>query len=222
MMAVRLHLFFALATTFILPLNAQVPMVFNYQGRIVDGTNLVNGTLAVVIDLYDAETGGGRVYSETQTLSVLDGLYSLSIGASNNTPGSLLSALESDTVYLELTFDATVLSPRSRIVSVTFAAVSRFAESLDTGDRALFSDPLRLTRSDSRISRGRTQIHIHADKLTLEALMVDAGGVLRLTADVPVAVRVSPGERYRDNAIISRARASTGPDFPSITLSPLW
>ncbi len=134
-------------------------MVFNDQGRIVDGTNLVNGTLAVIIDRYDAETGGGCIYSETQTLSVLDGLYSLSIGASNNTPGSLLSALESDTVYLELTFDAMGLSPRSRIVSVPFAAVSRFAESLDTGDRALFSDPLRLTRSDSRISRGRTDPH---------------------------------------------------------------
>ena len=42
---------------------------------------------------------------------------------------------------------------------------------------------------------------------------MDAGGVLRLTADAPVAVLVSPGERYRDNAIISWTRID-GTGFP--------
>jgi len=129
-----------------LPLYAEVPIEFNHQGRIVGGTNLVTGTSLVTVHLYDAETGGTRIYSETQTVTIVDGLYSLSIGASNSTPGSLESALEANPIYLELTFDATTLSPRSRIVSVPFAVASRFAESLDAGDRALYSDLLRYTQ----------------------------------------------------------------------------
>jgi type VI secretion system secreted protein VgrG len=125
------------------PLYAEVPIEFNYQGRIVDGTNLVNGTSTVLINLFDAETGGGQVYSETQSVGVVDGLYSLSVGASNSVPGSLSSALAVDPLYLELSFDGATLSPRTRIVSVPYAALSRHAESLDTGDRALYSDLAR-------------------------------------------------------------------------------
>ena len=38
---------------------AQAPEIFRYQGRLVDGTNLVNATLPMSFKLYDALSGGG-------------------------------------------------------------------------------------------------------------------------------------------------------------------
>ena len=46
-----------IATAF--QLWAQIPEMFRYQGRLVDGTNLVNATVPMSFKLYDALSGGG-------------------------------------------------------------------------------------------------------------------------------------------------------------------
>jgi len=99
---------------------AQAPEMFRYQGRLVDGTNLVNATLPMSIKLYDALSGGTRLYEDSNSVLVVDGLYSTYIG-DNTVYGSLTNAMTNAVVYLELTVNGATLSPRERLVSVPYA-----------------------------------------------------------------------------------------------------
>ena len=99
---------------------AQAPEMFRYQGRLVDGTNVVNATLPMNFKLYDALSDGNKLYEDTNSVLVVDGLYSTMIG-DDTVSGSLTNALTNATVYLELTVDGETLSPRERVVSVPYA-----------------------------------------------------------------------------------------------------
>ncbi len=110
----------ALATAAAWNLWAQAPEMFRYQGRLVDGTNLVNATLPMSFKLYNALSDGTKLYEDSNSVLVVDGLYSTMIG-DNTISGSLTNALTNATVYLELTVDGEALSPRERLVSVPYA-----------------------------------------------------------------------------------------------------
>ena len=76
--------------------SADVPERINYQGRLVAGTNLVNGATQMVFKVFNVDTGGSPLYQETQTVTVVDGLYATQIGASNSVPGALSAQYEYD------------------------------------------------------------------------------------------------------------------------------
>jgi hypothetical protein len=104
----------------VLNLRAQAPEMFRYQGRLVDGTNLVNATVPMSFKLYDALSGGTQLYEDSNSVLVVDGLYSTTIG-DNTVYGSLANTLTNVAVYLELTVNGETLSPRERLVSVPYA-----------------------------------------------------------------------------------------------------
>ena len=104
--------------------SAQPPALINHQGRLVDGTNLVNDTVEIVFRMYHQDMGGAPQYAETQTVVVVDGLYSAMIGASNASPTALEGALDGETVYLEIAVDGTALSPRERLICAPYAMVA--------------------------------------------------------------------------------------------------
>ncbi len=99
---------------------AEAPEMFRYQGRLVDGTNLVNATLPMSFKLYDALSDGTLLYEDSNDVLVVDGLYSTHIG-DDTVLGSLTNALTNTAVYLELTVGSETLSPRERLVSVPYA-----------------------------------------------------------------------------------------------------
>jgi hypothetical protein len=99
---------------------AQAPEMFRYQGRLVDGTNLVNATLPMSFKLYDAQSSGTLVYEDSNSVLVVDGLYSTFIG-DDTVLGSLTNAMTNAMVYLELTVSGETLSPRERLVSVPYS-----------------------------------------------------------------------------------------------------
>ena len=107
---------------FVIPAWAQTPSLINYQGRLLDGTNLVNGTLATLyLNLYNGPVGGTLLYSDESVLvPVVDGLYSTYIG-DGTVFGSLYAALTNDPVWLEVVVNGTPLAPRDRMVSVPYA-----------------------------------------------------------------------------------------------------
>ncbi len=104
----------------IMTAGAQTPRMFRYQGRLVDGTNLVNATLPMSFKLYNALSEGTLLYEDSNSVLVVDGLYSTMIG-DDTAFGSLTNALTNATVYLELTVDGETLSPREQLVSVPYA-----------------------------------------------------------------------------------------------------
>lgn len=112
----------SLASVLCLPssLQAQAPQLLNYQGRLLNGTNLVNGLVALRLRIYDAPTGGTLLYEDFGEPDVVDGLYSTFLG-DGTTTGSLARALSSISAYLEVVANNQVLTPRERIGSVAYA-----------------------------------------------------------------------------------------------------
>lgn len=101
--------------------QAQVPELINYQGRLLQGTNLVNTSTSIVFRLYDEAGGGTLLYQETQNVQIVDGLYSVRIGENIPEPGSLAAAFTGRVVYLEIAVGDETLEPRERIASVAYA-----------------------------------------------------------------------------------------------------
>ena len=68
-------------------LQAEVPSLINYQGRLTDsGGTPVNGAIDVVLRVYDAKTEGKMVYEETiSQVSVVNGVYSFGYGSAGKT-----------------------------------------------------------------------------------------------------------------------------------------
>lgn len=113
--------FIGLCVMFVVSLaGAQVPNLIHYQGRLVDGTTLVNGPVALELSLYDANSGGNLLYTDSSTVTVSDGLYSTYIG-DHTTFGSLHSALTNAQVWLQVVVNGTPLLPRERLVAVPYA-----------------------------------------------------------------------------------------------------
>lgn len=100
--------------------RAQIPQQINYQGRILQGTNLVNGNVALSLRVYNVPSGGSILYEDSNTVAVADGLYATRIG-DGTTSGTLTNALTNDTVYLETVVNGTTLSPREQLLAVPFA-----------------------------------------------------------------------------------------------------
>lgn len=106
----------------LLSVQAQVPSLINYQGRLVNGTNLVNGPVGITIRVYDA-FAPVPVYECSSTVSVVDGLYSTFIG-SNTVYGGLSSALQNGPCTLEVLVNGVALSPREPLGSVGYALLA--------------------------------------------------------------------------------------------------
>ena len=124
----RVHLFTALTLTISLLVSisiAQIPAQINYQGRLLDGTNLVSSDVGMVLSLYNAPGSGTMVFEDSNTVSVVDGLYSTYIGDNRTAvSGTLSDALTNDQLYVQVQVNGVNLTPRERITSVCFAQVS--------------------------------------------------------------------------------------------------
>ena len=97
------------------------PLLLNYQGRLADPTTGLpksDGAYNVTFKIYDADTDGPLIWSETQQVEVDRGLFNVLLGSS-----TALSASDFDGTsrWLELEIEGETLSPRVRIVSVPYA-----------------------------------------------------------------------------------------------------
>ncbi len=133
-----------------------VPAFINYQGRVTDsaGAGLGTGTPVnrkMIFRLFDAATGGNRVWSEEQTVTVSNGEFSVLLGnginASYNsvteTPRNPLTTIfNGGDRYLELVVDNgdgtlntsdTPIAPRQRLTSTAYAMRAATADSVVSG-----------------------------------------------------------------------------------------
>ena len=130
-----------------------VPQVISYQGRLADSSgNPLAATTPMnrkmVFSLYDAPTGGNKVWTEQQFVTISGGEFSVLLG--NGTAFGALAHEPLDKVfsaggtsfYLELQVDDgdtvidaadAVISPRQQIVTSGFAFRAHSAESITAG-----------------------------------------------------------------------------------------
>ena len=110
---------------------AQTPPTISYQGELQNNGVAMNGTDTLKIMIYTGETGGSPLYSETQVVSVVSGIFNVAIGSV--TP--LLPTLDfTKQYYLAVSVNGgTELSPRSE---VSFAPYAFRALNADTSSYA--------------------------------------------------------------------------------------
>jgi len=106
---------------------ATPPSIISYQGKIlVDGAP-TSTPLEMNFKLFSTSTGGTNLYSNTSTVIVSSGLFSVLLGESGPTLDPNIFRLNSE-MYLEVTVEGQVLSPRKRIVTVPYAFNAKYLD----------------------------------------------------------------------------------------------
>lgn len=117
------------------PAWGAVPGQINFQGLLLDsGGQPVNGAVSLMFTLYDAETGGTALWTESHTgVPVLDGVYDVALGSSTPIAAEVLAA---GSVWVEIKVGAETLTPRKQVLSVPYALRAQTAEIAETAKSA--------------------------------------------------------------------------------------
>jgi hypothetical protein len=75
-------LIFLLLTTLPSVIHAGIPQKINYQGYLTDAQGEpINGTVEMVFSIYDVPKEGTPLWTETQSVQVVAGVYNVLLGA---------------------------------------------------------------------------------------------------------------------------------------------
>lgn len=165
--------------------RADVPHLINYQGRLLLGTNLVNGNVGMALRLFNVSSGGTVLFEDTGTVSVVDGIYSTFIGDQTNA-GFFVSTFTNSALWVEVAVNGATLTPRERIASVAHALSVRGL--LVTSNGNFIANPLRNVLSGTT-NEGGNVILGDLNKLSNTYFSVIGGGVangIRSASDLSV------------------------------------
>jgi hypothetical protein len=100
------------------PQPSGIPRIISFQGVLKDSSgNPQNGEFEMTFKLYDAETGGNQIWTETKNVTVKDGLYNTLLGEVE----SLAGVVFDKSYWLEVEVGGSVLKPRYRLASSPYA-----------------------------------------------------------------------------------------------------
>ena len=113
---------------------ASVPGMMSYQGKLTgnDGQPASDGTYSVVFSLYTQETGGTALWTESRSVQVAGGIFSVLLGSITAMPDTAFQG----TTWLETQVNGATLAPRTRIVSAGYAMLAKTAETVPDGSIA--------------------------------------------------------------------------------------
>ena len=136
---------------------AAVPSTINYQGIVADSSGTLIGATGalnrkIIFRIYDASTGGNRLWTEEQTVTIYKGEFSVLLGAGTTATGTAASESRPalDTVftsgtatrYIEIMVDNgdgsitatdTPISPRQAITTAAFTFHALVADGIASG-----------------------------------------------------------------------------------------
>jgi hypothetical protein len=102
---------------------ADIPHLINYQGKLTDKDSkpVSDGSYSVTFRIYDHESAGNLLWSETQSVSVSKGIFNVLLG------GATALNLAFDKPYwLEIKVGDEVMSPRQRMASAPYAFTAEY------------------------------------------------------------------------------------------------
>src|ERR1700748_2999055 len=83
---------FAMLSAGAAPASAGVPQLLAEQGHLADQNgNSVAGQVTIVFAIYGGASGGNKLWSETQTITLDDGFFSAVLGESSAIPPALFN-----------------------------------------------------------------------------------------------------------------------------------
>ncbi len=99
---------------------ADQPRLISYQGVLNSASGVpIAGSVSFAFAIYEAATGGAALWSESQTLSVVNGVFNVQLGAVSSLPLSLFAR---DVLYLGIRAGADQeMVPRQRMTSTPFS-----------------------------------------------------------------------------------------------------
>src|SRR5262249_41467526 len=103
-----------------------VPPQLTQQGRLfhADGTT-VTGAVTMIFKAYSASTGGTALWSETQTVTLDDGYFSVQLSSNTQFPSTLW---DGSVRYIGVSINSDPeMTPREQVVSVPYALVANDA-----------------------------------------------------------------------------------------------
>jgi N-acetylneuraminic acid mutarotase len=129
------------------PGHAAIPQKINYQGYLTNASGVpINGTLQMTFMIYDVPGGGNALWTETQTVSVNHGVYSVNLG--EVTPIGLTF---NNPYYLGVQVGTDPeMTPRKVLTSVGYAFRALTAESVGSHNHS-GADITTGTVADARI-----------------------------------------------------------------------
>jgi hypothetical protein len=119
--------------------TTSVPDRLNYQGFLADalGEEGITATLEMSFGIYDDETGGAELWSETHpAVEVTEGLFSVMLGSLVPLPESLIDGTP---LWLQTTVGAEILAPRKPLASVAYSIRSHQSDHAATSDWAAYA-----------------------------------------------------------------------------------
>lgn len=119
--------------------GSAVPALINYQGRLTTaiGQPVPDGSHQVSFVLYTDSTDGAPVWAEAATVSTTDGFFTHLMGSVTPLPDG--TWLDREALWLELIVEGEPIFPRTRIVSVPYAAVAEHLELRRDTTRLLYT-----------------------------------------------------------------------------------
>ena len=110
---------------------ASVPGMMSYQGKLTgnDGQPASDGTYSIVFSLYTQETGGTALWTESRSVQVTGGVFSVLLGSITAMPDTAFQG----TTWLETQVNGSILTPRTRVVSAGYAVLAKKAETVPDG-----------------------------------------------------------------------------------------
>jgi hypothetical protein len=113
-------------------LNAQVPSVLNYQGRLLSEEGPASGTYRVTFALYPEADGGTAGWTESHDVEVVDGVFNVLLGSLSPLSPALVGAAGELYLGIKVEGDAE-MRPRLRLASTPFALRAGEADGVATG-----------------------------------------------------------------------------------------
>ena len=141
-----------LLTMFFVTSASAVPGLINYQGKLLENvvplTTATPVSMTFKIFIEETDTGGSPLWMEYQDVDVVDGIYSVKLGAATPLDSTLFEDPGRD-YWLEVTVGTETLLPRQRLTSVIFALQAENAATLDGYTATELDQSAHVTSTDN-------------------------------------------------------------------------
>lgn len=212
-----------LVTVLLSPAHATLPGTISYQSYLTDpsGSPITNPTLSVTFSMYTAPAGGAPVWSETQLISVDQGLLSVELGAAIPFPAGTFDV----PIWLGIAVDADPeMTPRRALTSVAAAFEAANSEALQGKTAADLDQSLHVSNTGNPHSVTAEQTGAAAD-LASHAGDSDAHHSRYTNTEAVNAILAADGtgsglDADTVDGVDSSAFINTGTDFGRFGVSP--
>lgn len=162
------------------PATDSVPRYIPYQGSLQRDGQPVNGTLSMGFRLYDGATATNPAWSETLSVPLYEGRFSVILGSSSAQSVVDLSRVisQADDVYLEVVIDpdgaATVLNGRQRFLPVPYAIWTTAATDFSVGRKLTVNGGAEIHGVDNDGSQAALKVHSSNGDMLIDSNEIDS------------------------------------------------